>query len=87
MNSSLPPTTRLPLQHEDKAQDSYLRPNQNLQFSRPYHLEHIMTHRSQGKQMKFMFYWVPHAVVFPSLLASTKKHAERSILKTNPLPG
>lgn len=37
--------------------------------------------------MKFMFYCVPHAVISPSLLASTKKHAECSVLKTNPLPG
>lgn len=37
--------------------------------------------------MEFMFYWVPHAAIFPSLLAFTKKHAECSVLKTNPLPG
>lgn len=34
-----------------------------------------MMHRSQGKQMKFMFYLVPHAVIFSRPLASTKTHA------------
>lgn len=41
-----------------------------VQFCRKCNPEYIMTHRSQGKQMKFMFYRVPHAVIFPILLTS-----------------
>lgn len=37
--------------------------------------------------MKCMFYWVPHAVIFPSLLTSSKEHSELQIQKTNPYQG